>query len=803
MSAPERHPAGESGPSSSGQWLASIQPGGEELVADVCCEGLRVLLFGAPKKGKRKGLESELQSLVAGAVHAAAVDLGPNPLPGSVHHALAGLLDWFDRVRGTSSRPLGALILFEDARDLAFGCVAESAPNVRVDGVPVSISWIQIEGSKGRRARGFAIQARPSLSVELEWCASADDSRGTWAHASWKGAPPAAVDEAATAVAADAGVPEDSLEAQLADGVKRGFMDFMDRMEAQYRGKRQPEPAAEAAPAPVADPPEEPANEFIAPASVDAAEANAGYAPEPVDEDLPEWAVEAAAADATPATGSILEFPGSGRYAREAEEQGAEYPEDATLEAGQEAGPSSEYEADDAASEFETTATSPPRLAVIEGGARSAPVDPVPAEAEASLAAAPATQDAADDPSDGVLSAPGTPVARRAPRRLSWEDQPLDRDGPPDWKRWWPAAVAVVLLFAVGWVLGTRPMRAGSDSSNPSIVARALRAVGMGGAWFACEVTSHPEGAWISVDGKDLAKRTPAHIELEPGEHVVRLSLPEFGHADYKVSGRKGAQTKIDAKLGGSLTVEAPKRGTMVEVWVDGVPRGVAPITISDLAPGAHDVRFSAPGSTPWGQTVRLNVHEDQKIVARPFDSPAAGRLTVRATASGSDGIESLKGATVWIDGRRVGATPLTLQLSSGPHSVRVEHRGEEAAVQVIDLPGGNERFATFALGSGLEPPRLSLLDVPASMPVDKPTVVSAALSGVGRGELREMWLHVRAPDGPWRRYPMALTDASGAVVGTVVFPTPMLDRQGRAPFYVSASTTMGDDYYSEIQNAR
>jgi hypothetical protein len=69
------------------------------------------------------------------------------------------------------------------------------------------------------------------------------------------------------------------------------------------------------------------------------------------------------------------------------------------------------------------------------------------------------------------------------------------------------------------------------------------------------------------------------------------------------------------------------------------------------------------------------------------------------------------------------------------------------------------------------------------------------------KSEVTEMWLHVRTPEGTWRRYPMETLDAPGGTVGVVVFPSALLDKSGHAPYYVSASTRAGDDYFTEDQN--
>ena len=65
------------------------------------------------------------------------------------------------------------------------------------------------------------------------------------------------------------------------------------------------------------------------------------------------------------------------------------------------------------------------------------------------------------------------------------------------------------------------------------------------------------------------------------------------------------------------------------------------------------------------------------------------------------------------------------------------------------------------------------------------------------------MWLHVRTPEGAWRRYPMEMMKATGGLVGVAVFPTDVFDGNGRTSWYVSALAPTGDEYFTEIQPAQ
>jgi hypothetical protein len=360
----------------------------------------------------------------------------------------------------------------------------------------------------------------------------------------------------------------------------------------------------------------------------------------------------------------------------------------------------------------------------------------------------------------------------------------------------WLAGLGAVVALA--WLAGWLPGGNRSGAANLK-----LPVLGLGGARFQLKVTSSPDGAWISADGKDLDRRTPATIELSAGEHQIGLSFPDLGTAAYTVRGSRGRRETLDAALWGSLAIRGADSNVPIAVELDGARAGFAPLTIDSLAPGPHEVRFSGPGLTPWGQALRVRVAEVTEVIARPMTTPASGMLEVRATYTDGDGTNELPGATVWVDGVVRGNTPLVLELPRGPHSARVEYRGEQAPIQVIDLPGGNQRFASFELGANADSPSLVPSPAPVLIPLGRPTVVSATLDGVTTADVREMWLHVREPEGSWRRYQMMMLKAPAGVVGVAVFPTALFDSRGHTRYYMSASDQTGDEYFTEILTAR
>ena len=391
----------------------------------------------------------------------------------------------------------------------------------------------------------------------------------------------------------------------------------------------------------------------------------------------------------------------------------------------------------------------------------------------------------------------------RAPIRAQW---PTEEEMTSPLKRWARGVSGVLLiaaLFAVGWLLGGVAVDTGTGAKKPNPLVELLQMFWFATGRYHVSVATEPDGASIAVDGKDLAKRTPAVIDLKPGAHQLTLSYPELGSATFGVRGMRDQNVILHEALWGRLSVEQDNPEVPVSVSVDGRDLGFVPVTLDSVSPGAHEVRFSGPNMTPWAQTVAVKVRESAHIVAHPMVSPATGVLSVRATLNDQQGSTPLAGGEVWLDGQVAGRTPLTLELPRGPHSVKVVYGQKSAPVQVIDLPGGNQRFASFQLGAGVPDIQLTPVSVASRVLADQPALVSAGLSGVHLSDVREMWLHVRGPDDNWRRYALNVMQTPDAVVGVTTFPLGVFDNDGLTKYYLSALLITGDEYFTEIASAQ
>ncbi len=251
-------------------------------------------------------------------------------------------------------------------------------------------------------------------------------------------------------------------------------------------------------------------------------------------------------------------------------------------------------------------------------------------------------------------------------------------------------------------------------------------------------VQSNPAGVQVFVDGVDRGQ-TPARLSVPAGAHILELrgrGVPRVIPLNVTAGAEVSQYLEFaNTPETGSLKVESQPAGA--KVIVDGTDRGVAPVTINDLLPGDHEVILQTPLASAR-HVVSVQAGGTASIVtpvlsAATAAGPVSGWLTVKAPfsleireegrligttdadrvmlAAGRHDVELVnetlgyrvtrvvqvmpgkvaslaidlpKGtvnlnaspwAEVWVDGQRVGETPIgNLSLPIGPHEVVFRH---------------------------------------------------------------------------------------------------------------------------------
>ena len=267
-------------------------------------------------------------------------------------------------------------------------------------------------------------------------------------------------------------------------------------------------------------------------------------------------------------------------------------------------------------------------------------------------------------------------------------------------------------------------------------------------------VQTKPAGIQVFVDGVDRGP-TPARLSVTPGAHILELRgrgvprvIPLTVAAGTQVSQYLEFANTPET---GQLRVESQPAGA--KVIVDGTDRGTAPLTITDLTPGEHEVVLQAQDASAR-HVVSVQAGGTASLVAPVVSAansagPVSGWLTVKAPfsleireegrvigttdaervmmaagrhelelvnetlgfrvsrvvqvppgkvatipidlPSGVVNLNAAPWAEVWIDGQRVGETPIgNLSVPIGPHEVIFRHPqfGEKRHAISVTLGG-------------------------------------------------------------------------------------------------------------------
>jgi hypothetical protein len=198
-------------------------------------------------------------------------------------------------------------------------------------------------------------------------------------------------------------------------------------------------------------------------------------------------------------------------------------------------------------------------------------------------------------------------------------------------------------------------------------------------------IQSAPAGATVLLDGQPRGQ-TPLELpDVAAGDHELVLDL-NGQRVRQTVTVASGITTTVDLPMAaaveaaGMFPAALPTTGTLLvqapfemQVLVNGAPKGVSGARLT-LSPGTHSVEIV---SRTLGFTTTATV----EIVAG-----RTSRVPV-TLPSGTAHLNATPWAEVWIDGEKVGDTPIgNLSLPAGPHEIVFRHPelGERAHAATV-----------------------------------------------------------------------------------------------------------------------
>ena len=191
--------------------------------------------------------------------------------------------------------------------------------------------------------------------------------------------------------------------------------------------------------------------------------------------------------------------------------------------------------------------------------------------------------------------------------------------------------------------------------------------------------TSVP-GAEVLLAGKS-AGRTPVSLALAPGSYAVQLAANGV-RRDFRVDLAGGSSVVRHLDLPAAVATTGTPSGSLLvqteparlTVSVDGVERGVSPLTLTGLAPGEHQVAIRGEGAVVR-RTVTIQPNEHTVLVVSPVERTPSGPAP--GAAGGFLAVASSLPLTIREGGKLLGTTDAErLMLPAGEHALELSNEG-------------------------------------------------------------------------------------------------------------------------------
>jgi hypothetical protein len=244
-----------------------------------------------------------------------------------------------------------------------------------------------------------------------------------------------------------------------------------------------------------------------------------------------------------------------------------------------------------------------------------------------------------------------------------------------------------------GYQVFTGPVTAWSSKGATVNLYATLNPIPPAPSYGNIQVTSHPSGAVVTLDGGSRQYTPATFSSVTAGtSHTIQITMS--GYQPYGTSAYVAAgQTSIlNAYLvpyppqpqTGSLSIVTVPQGA--DIYVDGNYFAESPYVVTSLATGSHLVRLHKSGYNEYLATVTITAGRQTPVSVTLAPQQAnVGSIEVASTPAGS---------SVYLDGNYMGLTPpgSYLDLTSvlqGTHTILVRHTDFVDFTQTFFVSGG------------------------------------------------------------------------------------------------------------------
>lgn len=194
--------------------------------------------------------------------------------------------------------------------------------------------------------------------------------------------------------------------------------------------------------------------------------------------------------------------------------------------------------------------------------------------------------------------------------------------------------------------------------------------------WIKVDGDSEANGAYVYIDNERVGKLPYTSKELKSGVHTVKVMKNMYKTYEQQVEVSDNETTELNIQLSPNFAKTTLTATENAEIYVDGEYKGTSMWT-GPLERGSYTVEVRKRGHHNTSIIAHIT-SEEERSIQLPNPIPILGSIEITSSPSN---------ATITIDGKEVGTTPLLLpNLLVGEHEITFSKKNYQPVTKLIEV---------------------------------------------------------------------------------------------------------------------
>ena len=218
-----------------------------------------------------------------------------------------------------------------------------------------------------------------------------------------------------------------------------------------------------------------------------------------------------------------------------------------------------------------------------------------------------------------------------------------------------------------------------------------------------------PSNAIVELDGQTLETSDGTATKRMPfGTYKYKIQAPKYAYKEGSITiDNPNAKHIVDISLHPQFVNMTFRVENNAEIWIDEVKQGKGECTVP-LDFGTHEIVCKLPGHRNSSKEIAINGSHKNSTLQLDAPSPICGSLDINSKPAD---------ATVFIDGKEIGTTPLQKECLIGNHSVTIKKSGYVDFEKKLSVEEGKIINETYTLIPGDNEPIYDSVEENPSFP--------------------------------------------------------------------------------------